>query len=310
MKIRRIGSGGCELTKETLDYNFSFLKNGQVMLIDEGWGYQSEHVSEKIVGEWIKDKDRSRIFLVDKLPLFDKLYQDRFGFSIYDTSDEQLNFAIRSLLDEQLKLLNVEYLDCYMLHALFDMQYSNDYDENKEIDLYKRIVPVLIDLKKEGKVKSLGFSCHITYSKLLMFLQEVDPKNTVFKYAEVSYNIFNNRGYCQKDTSWYKNQMGIMVWDAIGEKGIKHLKDLGYTVFGIMPFESGRIRMINTSDSFLRWAAQFVWNNEDLDVIIPGTSKNKHLEVWLQCNKDIPDIEIPDFRTMEGVNGNICGVSA
>ena len=53
-----------------------------------------------------------------------------------------------------------------------------------------------------------------------------------------------------------------MVWDAIGEEGIKYLKDNGYFVIDMMPHESGRIGQISTSEDWFRWADRFALNNK------------------------------------------------
>lgn len=300
----RIGIGGCELTTETLSYAYDRLsEKDEVLCVDEGSGYQGKNVSEKIFGEWVKDKDRSKIYLIDKLPLFDQHYKEMFGWSIYEANNEQLEYGIRETLKKQLEYLNTGYLDCYMLHALFDLQHSKDYDIEKDIRLYKRITPILLKLKEEGLVKSLGYSAHITFERLSYFLSEVDPNNEIFTVAEVSYNILNSSG-----SKWLRNQTGIMVWDAIGEKGIKYLKDKGYTVICCMPMESGRVCLVNTSKPFLNWAKRFVLDNKDLDIILAGTKSVKHLQEWYDC-EDRSAFKVPDMRDL-GIEGVICGVNA
>lgn len=301
MNLKRLGVGGCELTEKILDLHYDKLKKDEVLVIDEGWGYQGEHVSEKIAGEWIKSKDRNKLFIIEKLPLFFELYEKQFGKSVYNMNEVELNNAVRTLLTEQLSLLNVKYFDCYMLHALFDMQHSQGYDIEQDIELYKRLTPILLKLKEDGLIKSIGFSAHITYERLSYFLSEVDPKNEVFSVAEISYNILNSKGA----PSWCSKQTGIIIWDAIGERGIKHLKDLGYIIIDCMPLESGRVCQVNTSESFLGWAREFVRDNKDIDVILAGTKSENHLEKWFRTMEGKHFVDIPNMREIP--NMKHCG---
>lgn len=309
--LRRIGVGGCELNKEILDYSYSFLKDDEILVIDEGSGYQGQGASENIVGEWLKENQqkRNKCYLIDKLPLYGKWYIDRFSKETYDMNDAELEDTIRQTLDEQLNRCHTSFFDCYMLHAIYDDKYSQNYDEDRDTDLYKRIVPILVKLKEERKIKNIGFSAHVDYKTLLYFLSEVDPDNKIFDTAEISYNILNSRGaslknpcFCQK---YYQN---VMVWDAIGERGIQYLKSLKYKIFNCMPLESGRIKQINDSKPFIRWAEKFVWDNKDIDVILAGTSKKEHLDDWLIFTKDKEDF-VPDMRDL-GIDAKVCGISA
>lgn len=300
-KISKVGMGMCFCNKETMDYAY----NHNVRLVDLGFGYQGTNVAERMFGEWISDKERSEFYIIDKLPLFNGLYTDKFKKSLYLMNDKDLEQCVREVLNEQLEHTKAKYFDAYLLHAIFDMQHHQNYDIDADINLYKRLVPILLKLKEEGLIKAIGFSAHVTYERLLMFLNEVDPENKVFSVAEVSYNTLNDKGANSEKPSAFNQLHSLVVWDAIGEKGIKYLKDKGFTIIDMMPHESGRMKQLSTAPDYYRWNDTFICNNENIDYILVGTTNPEHFDNMFIAAGEMEDPEpVPDMRV---INGNVAG---
>lgn len=95
-----------------------------------------EGKSENAIGEILKQYPRESFFLADKCP----------AYLVNSPSD------VRKLFEEQLKKCQVEYFDNYMVHNINKNTIKN-YRDN---DMYGEI----LKLKKEGKIKHLGFSFH------------------------------------------------------------------------------------------------------------------------------------------------------
>ncbi len=92
--------------------------------------------SEIAIGEILKKYPRESFILADKCP----------AYLVNKREDS------RKLFEEQLKKCQVEYFDNYMVHNINHNTISN-YRNN---DMYGE----LLKLKKEGKIKHLGFSFH------------------------------------------------------------------------------------------------------------------------------------------------------
>ena len=92
--------------------------------------------SEPFVGRVIAKWPRESFYLATKLPLW---------------LCKSLETAQR-IFAEQLQRLGVEYIDFYLMHSLHKARY----DAAKELG----IVDWLWQLKAEGKIRHLGFSCH------------------------------------------------------------------------------------------------------------------------------------------------------
>ena len=296
----RVGFGGCWGTSEekalVLDRLLEKTKDKKIVL-DDGFGYSGKLVNTKFIGEYIANKSRDKFIIIEKLPLFDALYKENYNSSLYTCSDEELETMVNDIFTLQLSTLKTEYVDCYMLHALFDMQYTNGYDLEEDIKLYKRLVPILLKLKENGKAKSLGFSCHITFERLCLFLNEVDPDNKIFDVAEVSYNTLNNKGVDFANPPMFNKLHNIVTWSAIGEKGIQYLKNKGYEIIDMMPHESGRLLKVSTAPDFIKWNDTFIMKNKDISVVLEGTTNPENIDKMLICAEEIKDPNpIPDMR--------------
>ena len=287
----KVGMGGCE-GKECFQYAW----DNNIRFFDTGWGY---HGGEN--DSYLKDflKDKTDYVICQKLPLFDGLYQERYGKSSYRMTDEELEKAIRDIFSEQCKRCGVEYFDIYMLHAIFDMQHSSKYNIYDDIDLYKRISSILLKMKAEGKIGHIGFSAHITFERLCLFLNEVDPDNKIFDVAEVSYNALNNIGASVERPSPFVAMHNVMVWDAIGERGIRYLKEKGYFIIDMMPTESGRLLQVSTAPDFIRWNLSLISMNKDIDLILAGTKNPKHMDqIFIAVGEKEDPEPVPDMRVI------------
>ena len=112
--------------------------NAGINYIDTAYPYH-DGASEPFVGKVLKKYDRKSFYLATKLPMF---------------KIESLEEA-KEIFEEQMKRLDVDYVDFYLLHALNKTQWQ------KVLDL--GILPYVEELKKEGRIKNLGFSFHDDY---------------------------------------------------------------------------------------------------------------------------------------------------
>ena len=95
-------------------------------------GGQSEPFVGRVIAKW----PRESFYLATKMPLW---------------QCGSLEEA-QHIFEEQLRRLDVEYIDFYLLHSL----YAARYDRAKEMG----IVDWLWEQKKLGRIRSFGFSCH------------------------------------------------------------------------------------------------------------------------------------------------------
>lgn len=110
------------------------IDNG-VNYVDTAYMYHGGN-SETVTGKALKDGYREKVFLADKLPL---LFAD-------EAAD------MERIFNEQLTRLDVDYLDMYLMHNVFDAVWK----KAKKFDAFS----FLRKKQEEGKIKNIGFSYH------------------------------------------------------------------------------------------------------------------------------------------------------
>lgn len=245
------GMGGCHSNKEEV-YQAAWDKG--IRIFDSGYGYSGTLVNDMFLGKFLRDKEGYTI--INKLPLFAKVYP----VDIYVCSDKELEKAIRFVFGMQLGATGQDHFEYYLYHALFDMQHTKGYSMRKDLDLYKRIQPILEKLKAEGKINHIGFSAHCDLSKLKIFVETMKKMNADLDTAMVSYNPLNKDGISNVKDG---------IWDAPGKKGLQYLKDNGFVIMNMRPTEEGRC---NAKEAFA-----LIREEPLIDITLVGTSNVKHL---------------------------------
>lgn len=133
--IPSIGLGTWQSSKEdAYTATLSALKAGY-RLIDTALAYGNEDA----VGKAIKDSNikRDDIFVTTKLPAQYKSYEEAIKYC-----------------NESLRNLGLDYIDLYLIHAPWPWTNVGEDYEKENIEVWK----AFIDLKKDGKVRSIGVS--------------------------------------------------------------------------------------------------------------------------------------------------------
>ena len=128
---------------EMIDYA---MKSG-INYYDTAYGYHGGN-SELVVGELLKKYDRSSFFLASKFP----------GYDLANIP------KVKEIFEEQLEKCQVEYFDFYMFHNVCEM--NVDAYLNPEYGIFD----YLMEQKKNGKIRHLGFSTHGDIECMTKFL--------------------------------------------------------------------------------------------------------------------------------------------
>ncbi len=226
-----------------------------VNYVDTAYTYHGGE-SEVIVGKALKDGYRERTLVADKLP-------------IWLVKKEE---DVRRFFDEQIKRLDVDCIDMYLIHCIE----SDGWKITKEC----RVIPILEELKAEGKIGHIGFSFH---DDLSLFKEVIDAYDWEFCQIQLNYVDENFQA---------------------GLEGLKYAGAKGIPVVIMEPLKGGRL-----TDAIppavqaiwdeapaerppVEWAFKWVASKPEVLTILSGMSSMEQLEQNLELfsKEDLAEI--------------------
>jgi predicted aldo/keto reductase-like oxidoreductase len=231
-RIRAETKKSIELIRYGIDKGINYL--------DTAWPYHLGD-SEKILGDALQEGYREKIYLVTKLPIF--MVRKPKDFDKY--------------LSSQMKRLQTDYLDGYFFHALNKGQL----EKIQRLDLITKME----EAKKEGLIRSIGFSFHDT---LPVFKEIVDYYS--WDISQIQYNYMDTCVQATTDGLNYAYKKGIAVVVMEPLKGGTLVNP---------PIEA--IKLLNSAEkkkTTVEWALQFLWNKPEISVVLSGMGSKKMVD--------------------------------
>lgn len=206
---------------------------GGVNYLDTAYIYPG---SEAAVGEILKRNHcRSQVKIATKLPQY---YIKTRG-------------AIDRYFDEQLKRLQTDYVDYYLMHMLTDVA---AWEKLKELGIEEWIEKK----KQEGKIGSIGFSFH---GNTEMFLQILDAYD--WDFCQIQYN------YMDENT-----QAGREGLHAAAKKGLPVIimEPLrGGKLVNLLPEKAKKLIAENRKGyTPAEWALRWLWEQPEVTCVLSG----------------------------------------
>ncbi len=207
-----------------------------VNYVDTAYGYNGGK-SEIVVGKALKDGYREKVKLATKLPSW-----------MVNTREDMDKF-----LNEQLKKLQVDHVDFYLLHGLG----KDRWEKLKSLGVLEFGDKAVAD----GRILGLGFSFHDEYEVFKAIIDGYDK----WAMCQILYN------YVDQDRQ-------------ATTKGLKYAASKGLPVVIMEPIGGGSLAVnppkeiqeiwdeAKTKRSQPEWALQWVWNHPEVSVALSGMS--------------------------------------
>ena len=206
-----------------------------VNYVDTAYGYHDGN-SESLLGRALKNGYRHKVKLATKLP----------SWKIKEHSD------FNRFVNEQLKKLQVEHIDFYLLHIL-----NNEYwPKLRDLGVLKWLESAQAD----GRIEHIGFSFHDEYK---VFEEIVDAYDK-WTFCQIQYNYMD-------------------IENQAGEKGLKYAASKGMALVIMEGLLGGYL--INAPDEVQKlwdsaekkrttadWALQWLWNQPEVATVLSGMS--------------------------------------
>ena len=212
-----------------------------VNYVDTAWPYHGGE-SELFLGRVLDGRYREKVRLATKLPSW--LIKSREEMDRY--------------LDAQLKKLNTNRIDYYLLHGLNGVLW----DSLK----YLNALDFLEKAKKDGRIVSAGFSFHGVLDDFRSIVDSYD-----WEFCQIQYNYLDT-----------ENQAG--------KKGLEYAASKGLGVIVMEPLRGGNLGrpspppivkdvwdMAQRRRSPVEWALRWVWNHPEVTVVLSGMNEESHI---------------------------------
>lgn len=254
-------------TEEMIDYAMS----QGINYYDTAWGYHNGN-SELTVGRALQKYPRDSFFLADKFPGYDLSNMDK----------------VEEIFEEQLKKCQVEYFDFYLFHNVCEM--NIDAYLNPKYGIYD----YLIEQKKAGRIRHLGFSAHGSYEVVKRFLDAYG-----------------------RDMEFCQLQLNYLDWKFQGGKEkVKLLKEWNIPVWVMEPLRGGRLAVLAEKDEAalkeLRpdekipaWAFRFLQSVPSVTMVLSGMSSMEQLQENIHTYSEDKPLNEKEMETLLAIAGGM-----
>ena len=214
-----------------------------VNYFDTAWIYSG---SEEALGSVLaKHKVREKVYIATKLPLI--LFKSKTTAADFD-----------KYLNQSLERLKTNYIDYYLLHMITDME---------QWKMFKSwgIEDWIVQKKKSGQIKQIGFSYHGSGSEYLKVLDDYD-----WELTQIQYNYFDENF-----------QAGVKGLKAAAEKMPVVIMEplLGGKLATGLPKEAVKIfKNANADLSPAGWALNWLWDQKEVTTVLSGMNSSDQLE--------------------------------
>ncbi len=215
-----------------------------VNYFDTAWGYHAGK-SELITGAALKKYPRESFYLADKFPGYDLSNMGK----------------VKEIFEAQLKKCQVDYFDFYLIHNVCEVNIEQYLDP--QFGTYE----YLMEQKKNGRIRHLGFSVHGSFEVMKRFMA-VYGKDMEF---------------CQIQLNWFD-------WDFQNAKAkVELLNELNIPIIVMEPLRGGKLVNLNEKyvaqmkamrpeESVPGWAFRYLQSVPGVKIVLSGMSDMAQLE--------------------------------
>ena len=244
MRLPVVNGNDAEIDSAATEEMVAYAMEHGVNYYDTAWGYHNGN-SELVMGKALAKYPRDSFYLATKFPGYDLSNMPK----------------VKEIFEKQLEKCGVDYFDFYLFHNVCEMNIDAYLDEKYGIYTY------LMEQKKNGRIKHLGFSAHGNYDVMKRFLEA---------YGE--------------DMEFCQIQLNYFDWSFQDAKGkVELLESYHIPVWVMEPLRGGRLaklaekeetvlKGLRSEEGIPAWAFRFLQSIPGVVVTLSGMSDLEQLK--------------------------------
>ncbi len=245
---------------EMIDYAY----HSGINYFDTAWGYHNGN-SELTAGKFLSRYPRETYYLASKFPGYDNSNMPK----------------VKEIFEEQLRKCQTPYFDFYLFHNVYEGN-IDDYLNPKF-----GILDYLLEQKKNGRIKHLGFSAHGSVETMKRFL---DAYGAHMEFCQIQLNYMD----------WH-------FQDAEGK--VKLLNDAGIPIWVMEPLRGGKLAKasdekkaaltsLRPAESIPAWAFRFLQSVPGVTMVLSGMSNMEQLKANIETFAVDAPLSKKEFDTL------------
>ena len=235
--------GGEEVDVAKVEQIVDFaIKNG-INYFDTAWVYHGGR-SEPIMGEILSKYPRDSFYLASKFP----------GHDLSNIG------KVEEIFEAQLKRCKVDYFDFYLFHSVTEENIEEYLNPKHNIYNY------LVEQKKRGRIKHLGFSTHGSLETIKRFL---DAYSTELEFCQLQINWLDWKYQSAKEKTELVRSYGLSVFVMEPVRGGRLCK--------LADSQNARLKALAPSRTLPEWAFRFIQGIDGVTVTLSGMSNMEQL---------------------------------
>ena len=211
---------------------------------DTAWGYHGGH-SEEVMGRCLAKYPRESFYLADKFPGYDLRNMPK----------------VKEIFEKQLEKCGVEYFDFYLFHNVCEM--NIDAYLNPEYGIFE----YLMEQKKTGRIRHLGFSCHGAMPVLKRFLEAYGSD---MEFCQLQLNYLDWTFQHDKEKAELLAEYDIPVWVMEPLRGGKLAR--------LADPDEAILKGLRPDEDIAAWAFRFLQTIPRVTMILSGMSNEEQLQ--------------------------------
>ncbi len=234
---------------------------------DTAWGYHNGN-SELVMGRALSKYPRDKFYLATKFPGYDLSNMPK----------------VKEIFEKQLEKCQVEYFDFYLFHNVCEMNIDAYLDEKYGIFDY------LMEQKKNGRIKHLGFSAHGSYDVMKRFL---DAYGDHMEFCQIQLNYVDWSFQNAKAKVELLKEHNIPVWVMEPLRGGK--------LASLPEKETSILKSMRPDEEVPAWAFRFLQSIPEVTMVLSGISNAEQMKANIatfETDKPLNDEEMKSLLAL------------
>ena len=264
MRLPVIDGDDARIDEAAAEQMVAYAMEHGVNYYDTAWGYHNGN-SELVMGKALSKYPRDKFYLATKFPGYDLSNMPK----------------VKEIFEKQLEKCQVEYFDFYLFHNVCEMNIDAYLDEKYGIFEY------LMEQKKNGRIRHLGFSAHGSYDVMKRFL---DAYGEHMEFCQIQLNYIDWTFQDAKAKVELLKEHNIPVWVMEPLRGGK--------LATLPEKETAALKALRPDEEIPAWAFRFLQSIPEVTMVLSGMSNAEQMKANIETFETDKPLNEKEMRAL------------